>query len=151
MTTYRSFPAVAMEFFDRFARFENALKRAGYLKNTDTAEADWDRFARDLDPGFFEEIRAAAQAATIVNAPPKKRIRKLGKLEWQDQLKVTNAETLFLAVRRARNNLFHGEKFIGNPAGDKRSEQLLTESLWVLERSLTRNAEVRAAYEAARA
>lgn len=147
MTRNSRFPGIAMEFFDQFARFENALKRAGYLKNKDAAEADWDKFARDLDASFFEQVRGAKEAATLVSAPPKKRIRDQGVLSWQDGLQVTDAPSLFVAVCRARNNLFHGEKFIRDREGDKRGEQLLTESLWVLELALAKHAELKTVYD----
>jgi hypothetical protein len=35
------------------------FKRVGYLKNTRAAQADWDAFARDLAPEFFDEVRQA--------------------------------------------------------------------------------------------
>ena len=63
---------------------------------------------------------------------------------------MTDAQSLFVAVRRARNNLFHGEKFIGDPAGDERGAQLLTESLWVLELALLKHPQVKAVYEGAK-
>jgi hypothetical protein len=141
------FPNVAVRFFESFARFENALKRAGYLKNKEIAEADWDRFARDLEPSFLDDVRASGQASTLISQPPKRRVTRNDRLEWQEAQQVTDAASLFNAIRRARNNLYHGEKFIGAPSPDNRDKRLLGESLWVLEFALSKNANLRTKYQ----
>lgn len=134
------FPDVAFEFVRTFARFEDALKRIGYLKNRPIAEADWGAFARDLDESFFDEVRQAPQAATFVNRPPKALDNTLS---WIDAHPVADVATLFSALRRARNNLYHGNKFIGDPSGDDRAKQLLIESLWVLNHAVSKHEKLR--------
>ncbi len=142
------FPDVAFHFMTTFARFEEALKRVGYLKNTRAAQADWDAFARDLAPEFFDEVRQAPEAATLVTRPPKARLVSQQGFEWGEPQSITDAVSLFNALRRARNNLYHGNKFIGDPDGDQRGEQLLVESLWVLNLALAKNEKLKKATEA---
>lgn len=134
------FPDVAYEFMSAFARFEDALKRSGFLRNKRTAEADWDGFARSLDKAFYEAIRNAPEASTLVGLPPKILDNSLS---WIEGEPVTDAVTLFKALRRARNNLFHGNKFIGDPAGDERAKQLLTESIWILNEASSQHEKIR--------
>jgi hypothetical protein len=67
------FPDVAFHFMTTFARFEEALKRVGYLKNTRAAQADWDAFARDLAPEFFDEVRQAPEAVKPSSRQPSER------------------------------------------------------------------------------
>lgn len=146
----RDLPDVAVKFIHCFMRFENALKYAGYLRNREPAEADWSGYVGDLDASFFDEVSKARQATTLIAAPPKKRVNRHGRLEWRDVPQVTNAASLFKAICRARNNLFHGDKFIGDPAGDARGAQLLKESLWVLEYALSKGGKVKKAFDAHR-
>ena len=134
------FPDIAYEFMETFARFEDGLKRSRFLKNKRNAEADWDAFARSLDKSFFEGVRKAPEAVTLVGIPPKILDNSLS---WVDGEPVTDAVTLFRALRRARNNLFHGNKFIGDPAEDGRDKKLLMESLWVLNEAVSRHGKLR--------
>jgi hypothetical protein len=136
----------AVAFFSAFSRFEYALKRAGYLRNEDIAEADWDKFAGSLGAPFLEEIRASKCADEMLARPPGKPIRNGNHIQWRDAPPVTNVQSLFIGVRQARNNLFHGEKFIGEGYKGSRDRRLLTESLTILELALGKCKKTRSAF-----
>lgn len=136
----------ALAFFSAFSRFEFALKRAGYMRNKDIAEADWDTFSDSLGAAFLEEIRKAGCAEELLREPPGKPIRDGAKLDWRKARPVTDVRGLFIAVRQARNNLFHGEKYIGEGQKGSRDRQLLTDGLNILERALARSDKTRAAF-----
>jgi hypothetical protein len=54
-----------------------------------------------------------------------------------------NSVELLVAIRRARNNLFHGGKYsTGFEADISRDQALLEESRWVLHRALEASAQV---------
>lgn len=137
---------VAVAFFSAFSRFEFALKRAGYLRNKDVAEADWDKFADSLGAPFLEEVRGAKCAEELLRQPPGKPIRDGAQVDWREARPVTDVRGLFIAVRQARNNLFHGEKFIGDGRKDSRDRQLLTDALKILELALARSEKTKATF-----
>lgn len=137
------FPPVAQRFFFLYSRMEYALKRV-QMVNRD-ASANWDHFARQLGRRFFRAIVESGDAAYLIANPPRKQI-VLGNrvLDWQETGAVSNAASLFNAIRTARNNLFHGGKFPrGYLADSARDEQLLTECILVLEAALGSHDDVR--------
>jgi len=136
----------ATAFFAAFSRFEFALKRAGYLRNKDIADADWDRFAGSLDQAFLDEVRVAKFAQETLAKPPGKPIRKGDIVDWREAPPIENVQGLFIAIRQARNNLFHGEKFIGDGVKDSRDRRLLADGLAVLELALTKCEKTRRAF-----
>jgi hypothetical protein len=78
--------------------------------------------------------------------PPKKQVLVNGKLDWRDAPPSPNlprAEQVLLMVRRIRNNLFHGGKFL---PGDDRDQVLVNHNIIVLQACLPLNADVGAAY-----
>ena len=116
--------ALAVELFERFGRFEYALKRSQFLNGPvgGDARADWDGFANRLGANFFDfhfaNTDQNADRAELFAVPPRKGIvvqvqvagewtRQFG---WRDMPIPENAVELMLAVRRVRNNLFHGDK-----------------------------------------
>jgi hypothetical protein len=119
-----------------FSQFEYALKNTGYLKvNREDAEADWDRFAHDLGPGFYEEIQQSGVAQTLLLLPPRK--QKAAGLAWgpEQPAPLKNVVELFVVgVCRVRNNYLHGGKFVGsgNAADWNRDALLVEEALAVL-------------------
>ena len=67
----------------------------------------------------------------MIGDPPKRQILDdRGKLEFSEAVAVTNVQELFGAVRRVRNNLFHGGKS-GDP-DQSRNNVLILESIYVL-------------------
>ncbi len=118
------------EFTELFGRYEHALKQAGYLRRTPEAQADWNRFARELGPAFFDAVVASNIAPKLLGDPPKK---QMNNLTWPAVAPPRNAVELFeQGICRVRNNFFHGEKFIGNPQQQERDAILISEALAVL-------------------
>jgi len=142
----------ASEFFFRFARFEYALKAAGYHPGNGVASPDWTKFAKELD-GIFEnpeneEFREAIDY--YLNHPPKKQLIENSRLVWREVEPHTNskADLVLQYVRRVRNNLFHGGKFKGNYFEDpERSEDLIQKGLIILNQCLESNQDVYEAFE----
>lgn len=117
-----------------FAEYEFTLKRRGFLqKGLNHAQADWDVFAAVVGPAFFEDVRAAGIAATLIAEPPGRLMRD--PLDWErlDRALATTHELFSLGVRRVRNSLAHGEKYRGDAAQQARDEVLVSEALAVLE------------------
>lgn len=115
-----------------FRRFEHALKRGDFLAKRKRAEADWRAFAESLGVAFFEEVRQSQKAPTLIQEPPR---RLMADLTWKPDVpaSIENVVDLFQrGVCQVRNNLFHGEKYIGSPDAHSRDEALVSESLWVL-------------------
>lgn len=152
-------PALAIEFFIVFSRFECALKRsADYSALGEQARisANWDVFARDLGNVFLDEVIAQSIAPDLVSRPPKLQVMLPdgGGLGWCETPSVTNAVELFLAIRRARNNLVHGAKYrdgatghVDLVEGSERDEKLLDQSLAVLGLALERSPKVQSFFQ----
>ena len=80
-------PDLVLEFFWKFSFFECALKREGFLKRgrRDAAEADWDRFGREVKgrfaqvavPGFQEAVNELKRLS-----PRRQVVRGDGRLGW---------------------------------------------------------------------
>lgn len=143
-------PKLAIDFFIVFSRFECALKRsityAAVVRGK--ISADWDGFARDLGNGFLEVVIAQGIAPDLVNMPPKQQVMLPdgGGLGWRETPAVRNSAELFLAIRRARNNLVHGAKYrdgatwhVDFVEGSERDDMLLDQSLAVLGLALERS------------
>ncbi len=149
-------PEVAVSFFVVFSRFECAMKRSGtYAKGDDKGvEADWDRLAGDMGKAFFDQAVAAGVAPVLIGAPPKKQVKSAdGTLGWRNMGAVKNVEDLFLAIRRARNNLIHGGKYqddgSGHPNlvdGAERSDALLRQSMAIMRAVLESRPDLRDGY-----
>lgn len=140
----------AAKFIATFLRFEFALKESGFGPENADALVEWRRVADELGQDFFDYIRTSGKAATLVNAPPKKQVTRSHQLEWVDQNPPRNVTELLSAVRRVRNNLFHGGKS-GDPEYDagnpSRSRTLISEAQWVVEQSILRMDNVKVHFE----
>ncbi|AUG05221.1 hypothetical protein [Pseudomonas sp. S09G 359] len=145
-------PRLAMDFFVVFSRLECALKRSGTYAVGDhnSVEPDWDRFARDLGPGFLDEVVSQKIAPDLIDHPPKKQVKlENGALGWKNVGSVENTRDLFLALRRTRNNLVHGAKYQDGGPGDtlfvegsERDDVLLTQSIAVMTLALKTNPDI---------
>jgi hypothetical protein len=129
---------LAVEFLATFARFEFALKKAGYLQGDDSrVSPDWDSFARDvakLDAAVMAPILDACQY--LQQHPPKKQILPNGQLRWVERQGTSGSAIgdVLLSVRTVRNNVFHGGTFPDGPVAEPlRDEQLIRDCLAVLE------------------
>ncbi|WP_417809705.1 hypothetical protein [Thioclava sp.] len=124
--------------FKVMMRLEFALKDAGYVMagQRQAAEVQWDRYAKEkLGSAFWSEIKKATSAAALIESPPKRQVvDKGGNLAWEDSGAVRSVQELVGALRRVRNNLFHGGK-----SGDidaERNARLYAASFYVIEQIL---------------
>lgn len=144
---------LASEVFIEFARFEYCLKMSGFLRSLDgNAEPDWDTFSNcDEIKKLFKEIKNGSATACnkmhyILTEPPKKQIVKGGILEWEQAPEISNSQEYFAAVRRVRNNLFHGGKFNGVFFEPERSANLLEAVMCSLRTARKRHPGIMKAY-----
>ncbi|MGD0866650.1 MAG: hypothetical protein ABSA49_13945 [Rhizomicrobium sp.] len=138
---------LAVQFFASFSRLEYALKSIPAFRdgNESGVEPNWDRFAQspNIAP-LFLQLAADARIGYLIDAPPKKRIVRNGSLDWKVMPKPHDMCSLLVAMRRARNNLFHGDK--ANP-NLSRNVDLFVACLAVLDALVAADADIRAAYE----
>ncbi|SEI03712.1 hypothetical protein [Paracoccus alkenifer] len=131
--------------FKCMMRLEFAVKEAGYVRrgSRNAAEIDWDEYARNrLGPGFWRQVQGAEEIKPLIQTPPKKQIvDDNGSLDWRNAGEVTCVQELIGAVRRVRNNLFHGGKS-GDPDAE-RNDELFAASLCVIELILKKDDRVR--------
>ena len=126
-------PSEAITFFAVFSRAEYALKRNNYgVMIGGRLAVQWDRFAMEI-PDFVTYVRDTGEADTLLSAPPKNQILDgQGALTWRDAVPVgDDPRALFAAIRRVRNNLFHGGKQFGQNTDTSRDVALLSQSTWV--------------------
>ncbi len=141
---------LAGEMLQTFARFEYALKAAGFNAGDGDAKADWTAFARSV-PELFDDPQDEAikdAISYILAHPPRKQVVENNVLRWKEAAPGTalRSDEVLIYVRRVRNNLVHGGKFNGHWFEPQRSKQLLGYSLLILKTCLEASAEVRAAY-----
>lgn len=109
---------LVLSFFGAFAHAEFDLKRAGLIKRgKEDASADWDAFARSIRGKFKREQSDAFKAAwkLLLSSPPRKQVARAGVLSLKQESRperTLDEEYGLLLVRRIRNNLFHGAKFL---------------------------------------
>jgi hypothetical protein len=135
-------PELTVEFLGTFARFEYALKRAGYVDGDDKwVSADWDNFGRDiavLKPDILVPI--IRTCPYLMGNPPRKQVLEGGRLVWKTRGPSGGSpiEEILLSVRTVRNNVFHGGKFPEGPVAEPlRDEQLIRDCLAVLDAILS--------------
>ena len=150
---------LVLQFFVAFSRFEYALKRAGFVKNSayDTALPDWQKFAKKRFVAQLASISdiefTEAKSYMLQNPPRKQTFVKLDKrMMWQNNTKRSGegeAEYLLRLVRDVRNNLFHGGKYPEEPVSDEslRNGKLLQACLTILEKCLSLNTDVNGFFE----
>lgn len=115
--------APAVKLFACFSRFEFALKESGYVKKGKYggAEPDWDKFSRlDCLPVLMKRLRDSRAAPELFAHPPQKQMFDGGYLKWAEAVAITDPKTFIDAIKRVRNNLFHGGKAgdVANPRDD---------------------------------
>lgn len=114
---------LAWQFFVFFSRFEYALRRCSkYL--TPEAQPNWDRFSSSNNAEFLKQSSPELLAAIdyFKKFPPQKQVQVDGQLTWSASSSYDERNPLLVwlltAVRRVRNNLFHGGKFHGFPIAE---------------------------------
>ena len=145
---------IAIEVFIEFARFEYCLKASGFLKTQNgPAEPNWDKFANCTEiKELFDKIQSEPEASDckmryLLDKPPKQQIAGDDGLSWNKTNIITKSQDYFVAVRRVRNNLFHGGKFNGNFFEPQRSVELLEAVLCVLKAARDSHQDIKNAYE----
>lgn len=138
------------EMFRTFARFEYALKAAGFHAGDGPAKPNWRTFAESISSLFDNPPNAKFKAAVgyLLQHPPKSQIIGDGNLTWSEVEPTTDIQSdlVLQYVRRVRNNLFHGGKFNGRWFEPERSEQLLRHCLTILNACLDASHDVGNAY-----
>lgn len=149
--------SVVFNFFLMFSRFEYSLKRAEYLKNKKKAEPSWEKFSKDEDAKKkfnslkgkgYEELEQAIKS--LYKKPPKVQIQNNFNLGWDEKsLKEGKFEGCIDAIKRVRNNLFHGGKFpspTGSVKDPTRNPELIKYSITVLKYLLSSSPKVKRHY-----
>jgi hypothetical protein len=134
---------LAWQFFVFFSRFEYALKRCSeYLRPE--VQPNWDRFSSENNAAFLRlsspELLAAIEY--FKNSPPQKQVLIDEQLAWAAADAYDSRKPLLVwlltAVRRVRNNLFHGGKFPGFPISDpSRDKYLISNAIVILDACLS--------------
>lgn len=150
-------PDLVLQFFGVFSRFEYSLKRSGFLKPGDKAEANWDMYANSLRGlfGAVQDQQFRGAVAFLLKEPPKTQIVSGTDLGWRETA-IGDGEHheryLLRLVGTVRNNLFHGGKYpipVGPMDDVARNTRLLEASLAVLRQCLELSETVRATFEEA--
>lgn len=119
-----------------FARFEYALKLAGYLKYEKpgtSAEAGWAGFAGDLGDGFLAHCRALPEVQVLFNAPPRLlKVDRDREVSWKKARAVNSVSDFFLVIQDVRGSLFHGDTKVHGERDGERIEaaQLVLDEAW---------------------
>ena len=128
---------LTLEFLATFARFEFALKKAGYAHGDDSkVSPDWDSFANDVAKLDAATLAPALNACQYLQQhPPKKQVLTNGSLGWVARQGTTGSAIgdVLRSVRTVRDNVFHGGKFPDGMVTDPlRDEQLIRDCVAVL-------------------
>ncbi|HBJ42925.1 MAG TPA: hypothetical protein DDZ20_19900 [Hyphomonas sp.] len=146
----RELGRLATDLFRTFARFEYALKAAGFHNGDGPAGANWRDFAVSVAALFDDPQDEALEAAIayMLEHPPNKQMIEDGVLSWDAAAPQTDLQSdrVLIYVRRVRNNLFHGGKFNGHWFAPERSAALLRHSLTILNACLAASEQVNEAY-----
>jgi hypothetical protein len=132
---------LAYKFFATFARFEFALKKAGYVRSKPDGTRvapDWDSFTNDLVATFnsADWTPILESCKYLRNKPPQRQALLGGKLGWKKQKKPSGPAIrgVIESVCIVRNNVFHGCKFHGGEFPEPvRNTTLIDNCLQVLE------------------
>jgi hypothetical protein len=143
---------IANEFASSFSSFEYALKASGCcssrrMYDRDIAQVDWSEFMRRHAGAvqLLDQLRKDPVASYIVTNPPRYRtLNKLGEFGWDEPEQITTMSDLCNAVKRARNNLFHGDKANWDASRD---DKLLRASIKVIDCLLELAPEVKQHFE----
>jgi hypothetical protein len=125
-----------LDFLVCFARFEYALKASRFLHQPrGVVEADWHCFMTHVEQLAEDELVAViAAGATLLQHPPKKLVMTDTQPIWREVSRAGRSQIRFLleSVKRVRNNLFHGGKWVAPPEDPSRHQVLVQESVAVL-------------------
>ena len=145
---------LAFELLAVFSRFEYALKSTKYAHGgNNRVYAWWDKFANDIDSRFYPSADHELEEAVtyLLTSPPRKQVLKVKKVVFSDappDPKQKQTKQVLNMVRRVRNNLFHGGKYL--PLGEVkkgRNELLVKYALRVLKACVVLQNDVRKSFE----
>ena len=139
-----------IEFFIKYARFEYALKMAGFYKKVDSdsffiKKVDLDRFLFEIDESKLSEALKPFYDY-LMEHPVKKLKNDLRFHDGTFDNGMTNIRKFAENIVRIRNNLFHGNKFIEFLPGENRDEYLIKNAILVIEWMVDLKPEVRGYY-----
>lgn len=141
-------PAGSVELFALMSRVEFALKENGWGRagRDDAVEVHWDFYANEgLGRGFLLHVRRTKICPTLLARPPSLQVLRGASLDWEGTAPPKSVQDLMGAVRRVRNNLFHGGKG-GTPDRD-RDAALIVEAVAVLRAALDWDADLLARFK----
>ena len=162
----------AVVFFLFFARFEYALKEAGFVekrrnrasehcaphggdarvRQSKDAKVNWTKYAAHCSALLANNKQSRFQRAVkyLRKNPPKKQIVSGDRLDMTDDAfaGTWDMDRVLTLVRRIRNNLFHGGKrLVGHPEeAVSRDTELLNAGLAVVEACLDADAHLNSAF-----
>ena len=138
--------------FKVMMRLEFALKENGFCVKAKTsqyvyAQVDWCKFNEYLGEEFFCKVKRLRIARVLIHSPPQRQIADdTGHLDWKKTTNsVSDTGDLMIAVRRVRNNLFHGGKH-GDPDGDRNGD-LICDALRVIDYILQHDPDLQRSFE----
>ncbi|WP_075343150.1 hypothetical protein [Tenacibaculum agarivorans] len=153
---------IMQQFFLVFSRFEYALKKTDdfLIERHGAASANWDAYADSINEDFcnlinqeldgfgfnHEKIVKLKEAVDFfVMEPPRKQEVEGGVLVYRDRVREDDSLTrkICVYIRRVRNNVMHGGKYIGSNAIGSRNYKLLDLSLYLMDCFLELNDEVK--------
>jgi len=141
-----------IDFIATFFRLEYALKASGeFLTKDKNATPDWTTFASEIEYEISNSTNSQLKRSIdyILNNPPQKQINEGGVIKWKragpSQQKKT--KNLIIYIRRIRNNLFHGGKFVGGYLEElDRDFKLVENALIILKEIVNFNKKVKNAF-----
>lgn len=140
------------DFFVIFSKTEYSLKMCGFHNGEGEAQANWDKFANSLNASFDKTANQELQKSIdyLLKHPPQKQRVSAGQLQWQESqpTNIQEIKLLLIYLRRVRNNLFHGGKYIGNVLENPpRTKKLIESSIKILRYCISISPEVKKAFE----
>lgn len=140
-----------------FGRYEHALIATGNFKKrispngqeTDDLETDWKEIKKIAQEKLtIEKLKGLSKEAKyLIKEPPQKQIIKDNKKDYKN-VPIQSVADVIEASKRARNNLFHGEKF--NDEDVKRDCKLMLGAINILECLLDQDEELKTAFNNAK-
>jgi hypothetical protein len=124
-----------LDFFIGFSRFECALNAQEFVW-PGTANVNWSVFTtwlESLPPSELEPV--LLEGRELSKQPPKKLVRGPEGLDWESVSQTAGESDIrFLigCLTRARNNLFHGGKYVTLPEPVDRNQWVIKNALRVL-------------------
>jgi hypothetical protein len=130
-----------LEFFEKFARFEAAMKESEFCTGGESkpAKPDWTKFDTELAGNLGAHVNGSKKALVeamkfFLGQPPEVQISRNRKAVFERKALIgkTDGAMVLCAVRRVRNNLFHGGKHTDH-SPEEHDQTLLRHAITVLD------------------